>query len=103
MKAVRKCKRSSDGYDSGDIDELVQMFQAALTWDGNHCSKSSRDHLIEHGYAYRIKGLTALTGKGKIAALLCWPMPRVWFRLWRRYRRIPKPVFNRVDQKSAVR
>lgn len=90
MRAVRKYgkeKRKRNGghqYNGGDIDELVQMFRAALTWDGNHCSKESRDHLISSGYAYRKEGLTALTGKGKIAALFCWPMPLVWFRIWRR-------------------
>ncbi len=99
-RAIRKCKRSSNGWDGGDIDELVQMFQAAMTWDGNHSSKDSRDRLIYHGYAYRVEGLTALTGKGKIAALFCWPMPRVWFKVWRRTGRTP---FNRKDQKSATR
>lgn len=84
MKAIRKKPTASNGYNNGDIDELVQMFRAAMTWDGNHTSKSSRDWLIEQGYAYRHDGLTALTGKGKIAALFCWPMPKVWFSLWRR-------------------
>ncbi len=99
MKAIRKEPRSSSGWNNGDIDELVQMFKAAMTWDGNHCSKESRDHLIKHGYAYRSLGLTALTGKGKIAALFCWPMPRVWFRKWRRW---GLSAFNRDDQKSAI-
>ncbi len=98
-RAIRKCKFSSDGWNGGDIDELVQMFLAAMTWDGNHCSKSSRDHLIEHGFAYRHEGQTALTGRGKVAALTCWPMPLVWFRRWRRIKRNP---FNRTDQKSAT-
>ena len=90
MRAVRKYsakRRKANGgyrYNGADIDELVQMFRAAMTWDGNHCSKESRDHLIENGYAYRVEGQTALTGKGKIAALFCWPMPYVWYRQWRR-------------------
>lgn len=99
MRAVRKSKHASDGYNGGDIDELVQMFKAAMTWDGNHCSKESRDHLIANGFAYRVEGQTALTGKGKIAALLCWPMPRVWFKKWRRDGR---DAFNRKDQRSAT-
>jgi len=84
MRAIRRNPKSSSGWDGGDIDELVQMFRAAMVWDGNHSSKSSRDHLIENGFAYRCEGQTALTGKGKIAALTCWPMPRVWLRIWRR-------------------
>ena len=98
-RAVRKCKHSSDGWNSGDKDELCQMFTAALTWDGNHVSKESRDHLIASGYAYRREGLTALTGKGKLAALLCWPMPLYWFRRWRRK---GLTAFNRADQRSAA-
>lgn len=99
MRAVRRDSRASNGWNGGDIDELVQMFTAALLWDGNHCAKESRDYLIEHGYAYRSKGLTALTGKGKIAALLCWPMPRVWLKRWWR---MGRAGFDRADHKSAA-
>lgn len=101
MRAVRKNRRSPDRpkWNNGDIDELVQMFKAAMTWDGNHCSKESRDHLIHNGYAYRHEGLTALTGKGKIAALFCWPMPLVWWSLWRK---TGTRAFNRDNQKTAT-
>lgn len=100
MRAVRPCKYSRSGWNGGDIDELVQMFKAALTWDGNHCSKESLEHLIENGYAYRVDGQTALTGRGKLAALFCWPMPKVWLRKWRRN---GLAAFNRDDQRSATR
>lgn len=99
MRAVRKNPKSSSGYDSGDIEELVCMFKAAMLWDGNHPSKTSRDYLIENGYAYRKDGQTALTGKGKIAALFCWPMPRAWFRMWRRG---VSPLFSYSDPKKST-
>lgn len=98
-RAVRRCPHSSDGWNSGDKDELYQMFTAALTWDGNHASKESRDHLIANGYAYRVDGLTALTGKGKLAALFSWPMPRFWLRVCRRR---GLRAFDREDQRSAA-
>ena len=103
MRAVRRNPRKPDRpkWNVCDQEELVQMFRAAMTWDGNHCSKDGRDHLLEHGYAYRVEGQTALTGKGKIAALLCWPMPLVWYREWRRGK---LNGFERhADQKSATR
>lgn len=85
-KAVRKNSISKPVFNSGDTDELALLFMKALVWDGDHPSKDSRDYLIEGGWAERREGYTALTGKGKIAALTCWPMPRTWFRLWRRGR-----------------
>ena len=101
MRAVRKNKKAPDGYNSCDTEELVLMFRSAMVWDGNHISKDGRDHLIKNGYAFRVEGQTALTGKGKIAALTCWPMPRVWFRIWRRGKLNKFDRFG--DQKSATR
>lgn len=98
-RAIRKNHKASDGWNGGDIDELVAMFKASLLWDGNHPSKSSRDYLIEAGFAFRVDGQTALTGKGKIAALTCWPMPRVWFRMWRRG---VSPLFTYKDPKKST-
>lgn len=100
MRAVRKCSKSSDGWNSGDKDTLAVLFQYALVWDGSIPSKESRDYLIENGYAFRFDGLTALTGKGKLAALICWPMPAYWLAVRRRW---PKqPLFHRIDQKRVL-
>lgn len=96
---VRRCDRASNGWNGGDIDELVALFRAALLWDGNHPSKASRDYLIANGYAVSVDGYTALTGKGKLAALFHWPMPRAWFNIWRRGH--IRPVFTKANQKDA--
>ncbi|MEO1144381.1 MAG: hypothetical protein AAFY26_02120 [Cyanobacteria bacterium J06638_22] len=99
--AVRRNDRTSNGWDGGDIDELVLLFRSAVVWDGNHPSKSSRDYLVANGYAFRVEGYTALTGKGKIAALFAWPMPRVWFNIWRRG--AIRPIFTKVNPEEAAR
>lgn len=102
-KAIRRSERTKSGYNGGDIDELIVLFRAGLVWDGNHPSKNSRDHLAQHVNAVKCEGFTALTGKGKLAALFCWPMPRVWLQmLWRR-RGTEKEVFNLADQSKAYR
>ncbi len=85
-RIVRRSSKSSDGWNGGDIDTTLALFQTAIVWDGDIPSKTSRDHLVAAGYAGRHDGVQALTGKGKLAALFQWPMPRVWWRRWRRGR-----------------
>lgn len=82
----------------GDVDTGMALFRAAMVWDGNHPSKSSRDHFIAYGYAYRVNGLTALTGKGKLAMLhpKMWP---AWFRRWRKWGGNP---FHTERQEESV-
>ncbi len=99
MRAIRKEPKSSNGWNNGDIDELICMFCAAMVWDGNHPSKSSRDYLIANGYAFSYDGQTSLTGKGKIAALFQWPMPKVWFS---RVRRLGLKSAFRTDQLGSA-
>lgn len=84
MALIRKEPRSSDGWNNGDLDVAIQLFRCGMVWDGNLASKTSRDHLVEHGYAVRAGGYQALTGKGTWAFLT---HRRVWLSLWRRWRR----------------
>jgi hypothetical protein len=87
MRLIRRCDKSSTGWNSGDLDVAFQLFACGMVWDGNLSSKSSRDHLVAGGYAVRHQGMQALTGRGVIAFLLT---PAVWVsafrrrRLWRR-------------------
>ena len=83
-RIIRRSPKSSTGWNGGDIDTVVGLFKSGLVWDGDLPSKTSRDHLVASGFAGRHDGVQALTGKGKLAGLLQWPMPRVWWRLWRR-------------------
>lgn len=84
MGMIRPEPKASNGYNNGDIDEAVLLFQHPAVADGNHPSKASRDYLIEAGYATSINGLTMLTGRGKLGALMSWPMPLIWFTRWRK-------------------
>ena len=83
----RKSNNTKDGWNHGDKDVAFQLFSCGMVWDGNICSKESRDYLIEHGYAVRREGFTALTGKGAVAFLLhrsTWAsICRRWY-LWKR-------------------
>lgn len=83
MRMIRKCSRSSTGYDSGDMDVAFQLFSCGMVWDGNLSSKSGRDHLVANGYAVRHGGMQALTGKGVVAFLTT---PAVWLSALRRAR-----------------
>jgi hypothetical protein len=80
---IRKEPRSSCGWNNGDLDVAYQLFTCGMVWDGNLCSKSSRDHLVAEGYAVRHGGMQAMTGKGVVAYLT---HPRVWRYLFRRWR-----------------
>jgi len=90
----RKNKRASNGWNNGDIDVAFQLFSCGMVWDGNLTSKSSRDHLVEVGYAVRHEGMQSLTGKGIIAFLLHF---RTWisafnrWRLWRKNSFVASP------------
>lgn len=91
---IRKCQKSSNGYNNGDLDVAFQLFSCGIVWDGNLTSKSSRDHLVAEKYAVRYQGVQALTGKGTVAFLLS---PVVWvsavrrFRLWRKNPLVASP------------
>jgi hypothetical protein len=80
---IRRCDKSSTGWNSGDLDVAFQLFSCGMVWDGNVASKESRDHLVSGGYAVRYEGVQALTGKGTVAFLL---HPAVWSSAWRRRR-----------------
>lgn len=89
MRMIRRCRHSQTGWNAGDLDVAFQLFESGMVWDGNLSSKSSRDHLVQNGYAVRHEGMQALTGKGTIAFLTT---PAVWmaaFRQWRLWRRNP--------------
>lgn len=98
MPLIRKCTKSSNGCNNGDLDVAFQLFSCGLVWDGNLTSKSSRDHLIAEGYAVRYQGVQALTGKGTVAFLLS---PRIWVSALRRWRLWQKNPL--VASPSAVR
>jgi len=84
MSMIRKCKRSSDGWNSADMDVAFQLFKRGMVWDGDLCSKQARDHLVSGGYAVRgSSGMQALTGRGIVAFLTT---PAVWISAWRRWR-----------------
>ena len=65
---IRPEPKASNGWNGGDIDTARQLFNDAV-WDGNLCSKSSRDHLVRNGYAVRSDGYQMLTNKGREAFL----------------------------------
>lgn len=67
---IRKEPKATNGWNGGDIDTARQMRDQAV-WDGDLCSKTSRDHLVRNGYAFRGDGFQMLTAKGK-AALSEW-------------------------------
>ena len=92
-------RRMQNGkLNGGDVETGMALFRAAMVWDGNIPSKSSRDYFIENDYAYRVNGLTALTGKGKMA-MLHPKMWRAWLRRWRKWGGNP---FNTPRQKEAA-
>lgn len=68
-KAIRLSGKSNNGLNGGDLDTLNQLWLHGPREDGEVPSKTSRDHLIENGYARRIKDpwTTALTVKGRFA------------------------------------
>jgi len=86
---IRRCKQSRSSWNNGDIDVAIQLFRDGMVWDGNLASKESRDHLVREGYAVRMAGFQALTGKGTVAFLLSPAIWRVVFVKWRRWRRNP--------------
>lgn len=94
---IRRSISSSDGYNGGDIDTAVVMFRNAMTWDGDLPSKASRNHFLDGEWARHSNGLQSLTGRGKWAALTCWPMPIVWLRLWRERKLNPFAKRERGD------
>jgi hypothetical protein len=51
------------------IDVLGQLWLSGPTWDGNLCSKSGRNELIEFDYARRVHGWSYLTDHGINLAL----------------------------------
>ena len=79
----RKEPKSSSGYNRGDIDTVFCLFRYGLVGDGFLPSTSSRDHLVEQGYAVRYQDVQALTGKGVVALIR---QPRTYItilkRLW---------------------
>lgn len=79
----RRSPKARNGYDNGDIDVAWQLFSCGMVWDGNLVSKSSRDYLVEQGYAVRHGGMQAMTGKGVAAFLL---HHRTWISAWLRWR-----------------
>ena len=83
MSIIRREPRASNGWNNGDIDVAMQLFQCGMVWDGNLASKSSRDHLVAEGYAVRREGMQALTGKGTIAFLTSRAVWASAFRRWR--------------------
>ena len=83
-RMIRRECQSSNGWNNADIDTAIQLFRAGLVWDGDICSKESRDHFLRRGYAVYREGFTALTGCGSLR-MLC--HPRIWLSVWRRWRR----------------
>lgn len=86
---IRKCSKSSNGWDNGDLDVAFQLFSCGLVWDGALVSKESRDHLVSTGYAVRYQGVQALTGKGTVAFLMSRAVWASAFRRWRNWKRNP--------------
>jgi hypothetical protein len=83
MTFIRKEPRARDGWNNGDKDVAFQLFRGVV-WDGDLASKSSRDHLVEHGYAERFpNGMQTLTRKGRTAFLTS---PVIWLSAYRRWR-----------------
>ena len=94
MAFIRKEPRARNGMNNGDIDVAFQLFSCGMVWDGNVCSKDSRDHLVSEGYAVRHSGMQAMTGKGVMAFLTS---PTIWrsaFGRWRNWKRNPLVADN---------
>ncbi len=89
MPLIRKCAKSSNGWNNGDLDVAFQLFSCGLVWDGNLVSKASRDHFVAGGYAARSQGVQALTGKGTVAFLTSRAVWASAFRRWRSWRYNP--------------
>ena len=88
------------GPDNGDLDVCFQLFSCGCVWDGALVSKSSRDHLVRHGYAVRHRGGQSLTGCGTIAFLV---NPHVWVSAWHRWRSGRNPfVSSERERRSAL-
>lgn len=83
MRMIRREPRASNGWNNGDLDVAFQLFESGMVWDGNLASKSSRDHLVAHGYAVRHGGMQSLTGRGTLRFLTT---PAVWVSTFRRLR-----------------
>ena len=99
---IRRCKRSRDGRNSGDLDVAFQLFSCGMVWDGNLASKDGRDHLVAGGYAVRHDGMQALTGKGTVAFILS---PVVWrsaLRQWRLWRKNPFVASDAAVQRAMT-
>ncbi len=94
----RKNPKASSGWDNGDIDVAFQLFQCGMVWDGNLTSKSSRDHLVEHGYAVRHGGMQAMTGKGAWAFLT---HHQTWISVWKRRRNWKRPALVATPSQIA--
>lgn len=71
---IRREPKASNGWNNGDIDVARQLFDKAV-WDGDLCSKESRDHLVRNGYAFRSDGFQMLTESGK-RAFISWEIRR---------------------------
>lgn len=66
---IRRCDRSSTGWNSADMDVAFQLMNGPV-WDGNLASKSGRDHLVEVGAAARsTDGMNFMTERGMAAFL----------------------------------
>jgi hypothetical protein len=98
MRMIRRCSKSSTGWNAGDLDVAFQLFTCGMVADGNLASKSSRDHLVEHGYAVRSSGLQAMTGKGVYHFLT---KPAVWRAAYRERRLWKKNPFIATDAQIA--
>lgn len=95
-RMIRRCKRSQSGWDAGDMDVAFQLFSCGMVWDGNLSSKSSRDHLVAHGFAVRHEGMQSLTGRGIVHFITT---PAVWASAWRSWRFIRRnPFVATADQ-----
>jgi len=70
QQIIRPEPKASNGWNGGDIDTARQMRDSAV-WDGDLCSKSSRDHFVKNGYAFRSDGFQILTDEGR-RALIEW-------------------------------
>jgi hypothetical protein len=89
---IRKCDKSRNGRNNGDLDVAFQLFTYGMVRDGNLASKSSRDHFVRSGYAVRHDGVQALTGKGTIAFMISFAVWRSAFNIWRRHHKNPFAV-----------
>lgn len=88
-RMIRRCERSTSGWNNGDLDVAFQLFSCGMVWDGNLTSKDSRSHFVDLGYAVRHDGMQSLTGRGVVTFLTT---PAVWrsaFRRWRLWKRNP--------------